>query len=213
MLLSTPSRDGELFSPARLVVARYVKGTGLRVVAVDIAGSQIEPFFVHTGYLPDAPFLARPGQTVRVPWFHGRPTLGRGCEEHRIERARVLRAVSGSTGRGRARWSATRFAGPLGVRCGVCGNRRFFYGVRLDDGLFPRVTLVLGAAGPDVRTIDATSPAGSRRATLSRSGRSFIAALPGEIRSRDVTVTVTLRSGALRVYRGRRSVNLRPPPR
>lgn len=354
-VLLGPSRNGVLFSPARLVVARYLKGSGRRVLPVGTIGSQISPFFspLSRGISSES-FPVRPGQTWRT--FFDRPSslfLGSACSsDSPIRRARVLRRIRGTLVRAGSRWSAWQLSGPAGVRCvrvgwregaggaqlgctrsrtalaiahrrgatgiavaarglrkvavdgprvkpvsttvspgdtvlialpgvlelgdlsitatyaggarrrlgashrravdgngiwaadserphgqgrlpagcvtvdriddpgltdqpdgsrsGVCGKSSYFYAVRQAGS---EHTLVLGGGGRDVSSVRVESPAGTHSAALSGSGRAFIAALPGKIASKAVTVRIRLRSGAERTFRGKRSVNLSRPPR
>lgn len=135
VLLSGPSRDGVLFSPARLAVSRYLKGSGAPVLRVGTLGRQIDTGAIFPGFSSLIPGLyhARAGETWRVYGFTskrnrrasdgGVALLGAACnfDDVRIPASRVLRPVSGAVRRTRGdrrrAWRAAVFAGPRGVRC------------------------------------------------------------------------------------------------
>ena len=132
VLLSGPSRDGVLFSPARLSVSRYLKGAGPSVLAVRTIGAQVAQ-----GDLSDVrPFavsgtsLARAGEGWRVYGYmdprrmretRHAPVLGSVCTDHHlVAPRRVLDPIGGSlrrVGSGRGRWQAKLFSGPGRLRC------------------------------------------------------------------------------------------------
>jgi hypothetical protein len=134
VLLSGPSRDGILFSPARLAVTRYLKGSGPAVLRVGTLGNQIA-----TGDVSDIVALgfggsfARVGQSWRIFGSTSRrdrrlyndggvTSLGAVCsfDDRLLSPTRLLVPVPGTTrraGAGRDRWRARLFRTSNGVRC------------------------------------------------------------------------------------------------
>lgn len=217
VLLSTPSRNGRLFSPTRLAVSRYLKGSGPRVLSVETTARQMAPGFRLSFDSPiEDTYYVRPGQTWRLHFDRGwTPYLGDGCayRHEQIPRSRVLRRLPGVV-RARRGWRAWQLKGPGRVRCvrvgrGSGGGSERLSCARRGAALamahrlsreHPQTAIAI--ASPGLRRVT-IGRRGARAVTASvRPGRPILAVFEGRLGLGDISIEGTLAGGAKRQLGG-----------
>ena len=221
--LSGPALEtGTLFSPARFLVLRYLKGKGPRVVQVRTHvrrigedGAQVMADFTPSigetwrvfVHMPKGRSRVR-ADRLRTSICYGSHTLGSAARPIRGS-ARVARS-------GQSRWRASVARGPRGLRCltatrtdrrarrraceRVTGGRSAVVAAETHRAGTPVASILFAASAPRLQQIEVTSAGGTHVATAAGSGRLALMAVDGDV-AKGATVRLRFAGGATRVWR------------
>ena len=212
--LSGPSapRFG-LGSPARMLVLRWIRGTGPRVVRVKTAADLgVGPFYGHMpGY-----FSPLPGTTARIFAGRARGSVIRPnpCVfgDERPGPRSPLRTVPAATTRiaaGEHAWTARAVRGPRGLHCVLthpaggrvqreCERRRALMAVHHEDARGRRVSsTAVTVAGPGIAEARLTTPDGTTVLRRTTPLRPLLAVLDGRVDPSEVRARLTMIDGTV----------------